>query len=196
MEGTPLRICCVCASNQNRSMEAHAALALRGFSVQSYGTGTCVKLPGLSADRPVIYKFGVPYEHMLSELKRSNPDVYTQNGVLAMLSRNAKIKRAPEHWSHSGKERFDVIIAFEARVFEALVEDFVCSRSPAVFAPAFIFNLEVRDTHSDAAEGARLTVELVEQLSACEDIESEVYKVVNDIEKKSGSSIFVVPVFF
>lgn len=177
-------------------MEAHAALALRGYSVQSYGTGKVVKLPGLSADRPVIYQFGVPYEHMMTELRRTNPQVYTQNGVLAMLSRNANIKPAPEHWSQVGKERFDVIIAFETRVFEALVDDFVCYRSPAVFAPAFIFNLEVRDTHSDAAEGARLAVELVEQLSGCEDLETDVYKVVKNIEEMSQSSVLVAPVFF
>lgn len=188
-------MCCVCASNQNRSMEAHAALALRGYPVSSYGTGNCVKLPGSSADRPVVYQFGTPYEDMIADLTRTNLELHTNNGVLAMLSRNAKIKRAPEHWSRT-KERFDIIIAFEARVFEALVEDFVTMRSPAVFAPAFIFNLEVRDTHASAAIGARLAVDLVEKLAECTDIESQVYDVVRDIEEQSKQPVFVVPVFF
>jgi RNA polymerase II subunit A C-terminal domain phosphatase SSU72 len=196
MSSSRLRVCCVCASNQNRSMEAHAALALRGYAVQSYGTGNCVKLPGLSADRPVVFKFGVPYEAMMAELQRKSADVYRNNGVLGMLSRNAKIKRAPEHWSQAAKEKFDIIITFEARVFEAVVDDFVSSRSPVVFSPAFVFNLEIRDTHSDAAAGARVAVDLVEQLDASEDIETDIYGIVKDIEVKLGHSVFVVPVFF
>jgi RNA polymerase II subunit A C-terminal domain phosphatase SSU72 len=177
-------------------MEAHAALALRGYAVQSYGTGNCVKLPGLSADRPVVFKFGVAYEAMMTELQRKSANVYTNNGVLAMLSRNAKIKRAPEHWSQAAKEKFDVVITFEARVFEAVVDDFLTSRSPVVFSPAFVFNLEIRDTHSEAATGARIAVDLVEQLDASDDIETDVYRIVKDIEGKLRHSIFVVPVFF
>jgi RNA polymerase II subunit A C-terminal domain phosphatase SSU72 len=179
-------------------MSAHAALALLGHSVNSYGVGQNVKLPGLSADRPVVFKFGVPYEAMAAELKQTSAGaaMYTENGVLAMLSRNAMIKRAPEHWSHAAKERFDVILAFEARVFESLVDDFVSSRSPSLFAPAFLFNLEIRDTHTDAAEGARVAVDLVELLDASDDIETDVYGIVAQIEKTYNLTVFMVPVFF
>jgi RNA polymerase II subunit A C-terminal domain phosphatase SSU72 len=191
-----LRIGCVCASNMNRSMEAHGALALRGYSVRSYGTGSHVRLPGLAADRPAVFDFGTPYEAMKGELRRVSPDVYAANGVLAMLDRNAKIKRAPEQWASSAKERFDVVLCFEARVFEAVVEDFVCSRSPTVFQPAFVVNLEVLDTHAAAAEGAKVAVSLVEQLDACADVQTEINRIIEDVEQMSDSHIFCVPVFF
>lgn len=196
MDDAHLRVSTVCASNMNRSMEAHRVLALRGYSVKSYGTGSHVRLPGLSADRPAVFEFGVPYETMSSELRRTNAAAYTQNNVLSMLDRNAKIKRAPEQWAAAAKERFDLILCFEARVFEAVVEDFVCVRSPAVFQPAFIINLEVLDTHSAAAVGAKVALDLVDQLNSCEDMYTDIYRIIKDVEDKSDSTIFCVPCFF
>ena len=40
------RFAMVCASNMNRSMEAHALLQKAGYDVHSYGVGQHVKLPG------------------------------------------------------------------------------------------------------------------------------------------------------
>lgn len=44
----------VCASNMNRSMEAHAMLKKAGLCVGSYGVGGHVKLPGPSAREPNV----------------------------------------------------------------------------------------------------------------------------------------------
>ena len=71
-----LRYAMVCASNQNRSMEAHALLQKRGFDVSSYGTGAHVKLPGPSIREPNIYKFGTPYRTMFEDLKRKDSELY------------------------------------------------------------------------------------------------------------------------
>ncbi|KAL4184647.1 hypothetical protein AMTRI_Chr10g2140 [Amborella trichopoda] len=71
-----LRHAMVCASNQNRSMEAHALLRREGFDVSSYGTGAHVKLPGPSLREPNVYEFGTPYKQMFDDLRRKDPELY------------------------------------------------------------------------------------------------------------------------
>lgn len=42
-----VRFAMVCNSNMNRSMEAHALLKRHGYFVDSYGTGSGVRIPGM-----------------------------------------------------------------------------------------------------------------------------------------------------
>ncbi len=76
----------VCASNQNRSMEAHAVLKKEGMDVSSYGTGAHVKLPGPSIRQPNVYAFGTPYRFIFDDLKRKDPDLYPPAQFLASLN--------------------------------------------------------------------------------------------------------------
>lgn len=111
----------ICASNQNRSMEAHNVLLKKGFAVSSFGTNSLVKLPGPSPDKPNSYSFGTPYEQILTDLKTKDQALYTQNGILSLLERNRKIKAAPQRFQQV-QELFDVIITCEERCFGIVCE--------------------------------------------------------------------------
>lgn len=71
-----IRFAISCSSNMNRSMEAHVQLMNRGFNVQSFGSGTAVKLPGPSQDRPNVYEFdGFTYAEIRRDLTRKNEEL-------------------------------------------------------------------------------------------------------------------------
>src|SRR5690554_197057 len=80
-------------------MEAHLVLSLANYPVISFGTGSAVRLPGPSIDKPNIYAFNsTTYDEMYQELKQKDQRLYNANGLLGMLDRNRHIKRQPERW--------------------------------------------------------------------------------------------------
>lgn len=62
--------------------------------MESYGTGTQVRLPGKSAMEPRIFKFGTPYADMYKSLSETPEDVafFMHNGVLQLCKRGASVK--------------------------------------------------------------------------------------------------------
>ncbi|XP_023687131.1 RNA polymerase II subunit A C-terminal domain phosphatase SSU72-like isoform X1 [Paramormyrops kingsleyae] len=163
MPSHALRVAVVCSSNQNRSMEAHNILSKRGFDVQSFGTGTHVKLPGPAPDKPNVYDFKVTYEQMYNDLVRKDKELYTQNGILHMLERNKRIKPRPERFQDC-KEKFDLVITCEERVYDQVLED-LNSREQETFQPVHVINVDIQDNHEEATLGAFVICELCQCVS-------------------------------
>ena len=65
-----------------------------GLEVESYGTGTQVRLPGKSAMEPRVFKFGTPYFDMYRSLAATPEDeaFFLHNGVLQLCKRGASVK--------------------------------------------------------------------------------------------------------
>jgi len=191
-----LRHAMVCASNQNRSMEAHALLKKHGFDVSSYGTGAHVKLPGPSIREPNVYDFGTPYRRMFDDLKRKDPELYKRNGLLQMLKRNLSVKMAPQRWQENAVDGpFDVVFTFEERVFDMVIED-LQNREPILMRSVLVVNLDVKDSHEEAAGGARLALDLCQKLEAANAWEDEIDDIVMRFERQHRRKLIYTIYFY
>ncbi|KAL3474699.1 RNA polymerase II subunit A C-terminal domain phosphatase ssu72 [Aspergillus californicus] len=182
-----LRFCTVCASNQNRSMEAHLRLstATSPFPVISFGTGSLVRLPGPSITQPNVYNFNsTSYAQMYDELMSKDERLYRNNGILNMLDRNRNVKWGPErfqdwvpglprvdHVSKGDKGALgteggvvDAIITCEERCWDAVVDDLM-NKGSQLNRPVHVFNVDIRDNHEEALVGGKAILELATRLN-------------------------------
>ncbi|KAF2795735.1 Ssu72-like protein [Melanomma pulvis-pyrius CBS 109.77] len=188
-----LKFCTICASNQNRSMEAHLKLALAHLPTISFGTGSLVRLPGPTAHQPNVYNFNsTTYRAIHSELSSQNAQLYTQNGLLNMLGRNLTIKGYPERFQDwiPGKPRLDhaedqgaagteagvvdVMITCEERCFDAVLDD-LHNKGGRLNRPVHVFNVDIRDNHEEARVGGHAILDLALSLNDAAAKEREVF---------------------
>jgi len=189
-----LKVAVVCSSNMNRSMEAHAFLAKKGYDVDSYGTGDKVKLPGPTADKPNVYEFGVSYEEIYADLAKRDKAMYTQNGILNMLDRNRRIKTRPQRLQASRKE-YDLILTAEERVYDQVLAHF--GDSPDLGGQAVhVINIDIQDNHEEATIGAFMFCELMALLANSPDLDDEIDEIIQDFEARCKRPILHTVVFY
>ncbi|KAI6197446.1 Protein-serine/threonine phosphatase [Aphelenchoides besseyi] len=190
-----LRFAISCSSNMNRSMEAHQQVANRGFLVESFGSGTAVKLPGPAADRPNVYDFDqMTYAEIQKDLYTKNRELYTKNGLLAMLERNKRIKERPQKFQKI-EDEFDVIICLEERVYDQIV-DFFHKRPSLSGHLVHVINVDIRDTHEEAVIGALVVRSVCEKLESAKDLDDDIDDILVNLDAEQPERNFLHSIHF
>ncbi|KAK5679047.1 RNA polymerase II subunit A C-terminal domain phosphatase [Elasticomyces elasticus] len=182
--GFKLKFCTVCASNNNRSMEAHLRLTtptptnptLSPYPTISFGTGSLVRLPGPSITQPNVYNFNTTsYSDMYEELKSKDAALYGRNGILPMLERNKGVKWGPERWQdwavgvpRVGKRKRGVEGEVEGAEYgrDKGAQGTEAGTVDIVITPVHVFNIDIKDNHEEALVGGKAILELADELNA------------------------------
>ncbi|KAN0018777.1 hypothetical protein ACTFIU_008710 [Dictyostelium citrinum] len=192
------RIAMVCASNQNRSLEAHHLFVKSGFkNIRSFGTSAHCKLPGPSIHQPNIFPFGTPYQEIYTSLKNQDQELYIRNGLLNMLERNISVKLAPEKWQEEQQSKFEIVYTFDQRVYDAVIEDLLQRDvSSTLLQPVHIINLQVKDTHEEAVGGAQHALEITAIIEKTLDWEEKLDQILEDFYKQTSRQLLHTLMFY
>ncbi|EDW32676.1 GL18262 [Drosophila persimilis] len=189
----PLQVVTVRAASVPSS-KPHNFLAKKGFNVRSYGTGERVKLPGMTFDKPNVYEFGTSYEDIHRDLESKDKEFYTQNGLLHMLDRNRRLKKAPERFQET-KEKFDIIVTVEERVYDLVVLHME-SMDSVYNRPVHVLNVDVVDNAEDALMGAFLITDMINLLAKSNDLDNDIDEMIQEFEERRNRVILHSVLFY
>ena len=139
---------------------------------------------------PRIFKFGTPYEEMYKSLSATPEDeaFFLRNGVLHLCRRGAAVKKAPQRWQDMPTEfiaSHDVAIAFEERIFDAIIEDLQIREPTENFAPIHVICLDTKDNPHEAQLQGRVALELCWRLeAAADDLTSDAVEIVEKFQNE------------
>jgi RNA polymerase II subunit A C-terminal domain phosphatase SSU72 len=134
---------------------------------------------------PQIFKFATPYEQMYNSMSATPEDqaFFSRNGVLQLCRRGAAVKKAPQRWQDMPSEfiaTHDIVIAFEERIFDAVVEDLQIREPTENFLPIHVICLDTKDNPHEAQLQGRVALELCWLLEAAGgDLASEAAEIVD-----------------
>lgn len=193
-----MKFAIVCASNQNRSMEAHALMVKKGLQVDSYGTNSMVKIPGVKKERPNVYPFGTSYEKISEDLKEKDFNFYTQNGLLMLLERNKRIKAGPERFQNSINSIYDIIVTCDQRCFDIVCDDLLHRKNAfhSEGIPVHIINIDIKDTHEDATMASKTIVSLCLEINSCNNLANQIEEILVSLYKSSPYPIQYTQLFY
>uniref|UniRef100_A0A7R9WMG5 RNA polymerase II subunit A C-terminal domain phosphatase SSU72 n=2 Tax=Craspedostauros australis TaxID=1486917 RepID=A0A7R9WMG5_9STRA len=139
---------------------------------------------------PKVFKFGTPYEHMYNNMCATPEDeaFFARNGVLQLCKRGAAVKRGPQRWQDMPSEwirQHDVVIAFEERIFDAVVEDLQIREPTVDFLPIHVICLDTKDNPHEAKLQGQVALELCWVLEAAGDrLADDAAEIVDKFERE------------
>lgn len=141
---------------------------------------------------PRIFKFGTPYEEMYQSLAVTPEDAayFTRNGVMQLCQRGDAVKRAPQRWQDMGSEdisKHNVVIAFEERIFDAVVEDLQLRQPTEDFKPIHVICLDTKDNPHEAARQGLVALRLCWMLEHADDLDMEAAEIIEKFQEERDS---------
>eukprot|EP00934_Nitzschia_sp_Nitz4_P004253 Nitzschia sp. Nitz4//scaffold162_size51285//12452//13315//NITZ4_006967-RA/size51285-processed-gene-0.99-mRNA-1//-1//CDS//3329537967//4243//frame0 len=146
---------------------------------------------GRSAMEPQIFKFGTPYADMYKKLSATPEEeaFFVRNGVLQLCRRGAAVKLAPQRWQDQTAEfvgQHDVVICFEERIFDAVIEDLQIREPTEDFAPIHVICLDTKDNPHEAQLQGQVALELCWRLeqAAGDELVTEAAEIVAQFQEE------------